>query len=104
MKNNSFGNSSAALILGEILINDKKNRAKVSMMLSSFSRTLHELNKIDSRIALGIAKNTLGMYNERCEDFPNEIKTFLRNVISARYKKWFMDLNGSKTYNNRGRK
>lgn len=104
MENKSFGTSPAALVLSEMLIEDKKNAAKVSMLLNSFSRTLHELTKIDSRIALGIAKNTLEIFDKKSQHFPVEYNSFIRNVIRGRYKNWFLEQNGIQSYNNRGRK
>ncbi len=98
----TFGKSKAAEILADKLSAlGPKYTAKVGALLSRYNFILGELTKIDSKVALGlltaIHQNTI----DRCETYPDTIKTYLKNVVSAKYKITFKELDGSKPYKNR---
>jgi len=101
---NTFGKTPAALVLEKLLVDDDKNRRKLSTLYGSFGRTLNELSKIDSRIGIGLAKTVTANYILRSEDFPTDIETFFANVISAKYKLWLKEQNAIKPYTQRDRK
>lgn len=104
IENSNLGKSKAALQLSKMLENDVITRRKIIKNYNNFSRTLNELSKIDSRIALGLAKTVLEQYRDRSVLYQTNVRTFFFNVIKTKYKIWLIKEKGQMTYNNRGRK
>lgn len=99
--NGTFGNSAAAVTLAKMVSTDEKQMAKVGKVLSNFSLTLHELNKIDSRISLNLGKIIMLQTKAAIDKYPETYKTYLANVISMRYKIWVSSKKGQTPYKTR---
>ena len=89
----TFGKTPAAIRLAELINEDNINYSKLGLMLSSFSRTLKELKKIDSRIALSLAKS-LYVYNKNksLTKYHQKINTYIVNVLKSIYNKFLEDM------------
>lgn len=100
MNKNTFGGSKAAEILYSNLIElgNPKITAKIGKFTSEFNLTLKELKKIDSRIALGLARTAYNYYLVRADNLPESINTFYKNVISAKFGNWLEEMDSLTPY------
>jgi hypothetical protein len=95
----TFGGTPAAIKLAEIINEKNLPHYKVGRFLSSFNLTLSEIGKIDTRVSINIAKMVYIQFCSKTEDFPDEIKTFVRNLISTKFKIWLKEQNSKVPYN-----
>ena len=97
----TFSGTEAGKILAGILSNEPKLSKKITRMLSAYGRVHNELSKIDSRIAIGFENSyykNLILYSDQ---YPSGIKTFLKNVIIAKHRKWMVQMDGHNAYKRR---
>lgn len=90
----TYGNSRAAVKLAEIVEANKENcnhlSLKVGRIWNDFNIGLISL--VESELHLGFKKQLLSMWHENAKlrveksTLPTEVKNFLRNAISTRYK------------------
>jgi hypothetical protein len=97
----TYGDSPAAIILVEKLNSTNIKISKIGIILSNFNRTLHELEKIDSRIGLGLAHSSFKTFRESCKRLPLPFSTYTANVLDTNYKKWLLKQNWKTPYNKR---
>lgn len=101
---NTFGDSPAAIILVEKLNNSKDETNRISRMsgisrtINKFNRTLHELEKIDSKIAIGLGKLSYHHYSVSFIKLPIPFNTYAHNVLCSIYKKWLVKQNAKTPY------
>lgn len=108
-RRDTFGGSPAAGLLVDNInaIEDEKIRKKISKKVSNFlagfNEVLHELRKIDSRIALGLAHSMYASryHSDTINSLPIEVKTFTLNVLSQHYKVWLEEMDGNTPYKER---
>lgn len=98
----TFGNSPAAINLVKILNETNFQTKKISSIYAKFNHTLHELEKIDSKIAIGLAKILYMNHKAKYfSDYPEDIKTHCLNVLSMYFKVWLKKQNAYKPYKQR---
>lgn len=97
----TFGDSPAAIVLAKQLNERNIKLPKINKLLSDFNRTLHELEKIDSRIGLGLAHSSYKSFSEKCKTLPYPFATFTANVLDTNYKKWLKKQDWKTPYNKR---
>lgn len=85
----TYGNTPAALRLVRVInllqIEDYK---RIGKLLSSFNSTLTEMNKVNTRISVGIVHILYHHYIESTKTLNFHCMSFVRNLISARYRQW----------------
>lgn len=98
----TFGGSRAAEVLVERLKSyDSKMTGRVGRFWVSYTQTMNELKKLNSRTSISLAKLILHNSIIKAETFPEDIKTYLRNIINARYKIFLSEMNGLTPYKKR---
>jgi len=99
----TFGNSKAAIILNKILLErGKKQQNKCGHLFTRFSTILNELKKLNSRIALSVALLVYTKFKRDVDNYPDdEVRTFLKNVFSKKYKEFLKELKGQNPYKSR---
>lgn len=98
LQQNTFGDSKAAIVLAKMITPNTNLSKSIGNFLGGYNRTLNELTKIDSRIALGLGKTVFLQVSKKTEEYPPEINTFLNNVVHTIHKKFQEKLNGLKPY------
>lgn len=84
----TFGKTPAALKLVEI-INEKNFKPQlIGKHLTKFSQTLHELEKIDYNIGLGLSELSFNKIYEHLNVLPIPLNTFSINVLVTNYRIW----------------
>ena len=102
----TFGGTPAAHKLVEIL-NDNPNlpSGKVNVLFSGFNKTLNELILInDSRVRFYLSNMVFLETRNRISHYPDEIKTYMGNIITAKYRVWLKTQNSQTPYKFRGKK
>lgn len=97
----TFGSTPAAKCLVDKLNSgnyDSRIIKKVSRNLSNFGLMLNELEKVDTRIRLGIAKTMSLTYKSGFKNLPSELKSYCENVLCTKYRIWFRKQNGNIPY------
>ncbi len=89
----TFGESPAAIILATRINQNNKHLSKIAKMLNVYNLTLKELGKIDTSIGVGLANDVFKKYVKLADRYPIEIKTYLQNVISTKYRNWLKEHN-----------
>jgi hypothetical protein len=98
----TFGGSRAAEVLVERLkAHDSKMINKVGHIWVSYSQTFNEIKKLDSRISIGLAKLVYHNAIGKADTFPDDIKTYFKNIISARYRVFLIERDAHKPYKHR---
>jgi len=101
---NTFGDSDAAVTLVKILNENKTNRyigKNVARLLSEFNRTLHELEKIDSKIMFYLGGLLYKVTITKLDKNPVPINTYSQNVLNTHYKVWLKKNNSTIPYKHR---
>lgn len=87
---NTFGDSPAAIILANIVIDKKYRTDKISRILNEFNKILVETNHIHVNTSINLISIIYNYYIDKCDIMidDDEIKTFTKNVLSTTYKRW----------------
>ena len=90
LQRNTFGDSKAAMVLAERLsVLDKRSlTAKVGRLLSFFNLTLKQLPKLDNKIFIQVSKLVYDDVILKADDLPKEVSSYVKNILSAKYKAW----------------
>lgn len=95
--NAAFGDSKAAFILSDLLSNEKVLRRKVTNYVSQFNHRLNCLYDIsDTHVSIGLARILWVKSKTDCLRFPENMRSFILNVVSSGYKKFLRNLNAQK--------
>lgn len=98
----TFGGSRAAEVLVERLkAHDSKMINKIGRFWVGYTQTINELKKVDSRISIGLAKLVYHNATIKAGTFPDDIKTYLENIISARHKIFLNEMDALTPYKKR---
>lgn len=98
----TFGNSKASINLVKILNDINFSSRKISAIYAKFNHTLYELEKIDSKTRIGLARMLFMNYKNNCfRDYPEIIKTHSLNVLCMYFKIWLEKQNANKPYKQR---
>ena len=100
--NAAFGNSEAAFVLLGLLKSDKKLSRKVTYYVTRHNHRLNCLLEIsDTEVSIGLARILWEGAKIDCLRFPENMRSFVLNVVSAGYKKFLRNLNAQKPKNKR---
>ena len=98
----TFGGSRAAEVLVEILkTHDFKTIRKIGRFWSYYTETLSELTKLNSKVAIRISGVVYHKAITDTDVFSSDIKTFLRNIVSTKYKIFLNEMDGLTPYKKR---
>lgn len=92
----TFGNSPAAITLVDIINEKNIPHAKIGKTLSGFNLMLNELSKLDTKISVGLAHIIYIDYKSKMNEFPSEVRTFIENLITAKFRIWMKENRGQK--------
>jgi hypothetical protein len=90
-----FGNSPAAVTLSNI-INDNQlgYHSKISRMLTNYNRILNELKKTHTEVSVGLVQMVYKNYSESADKLPDDVRTFVHNLLTAKYRIWMVENGG----------
>ena len=99
MDKNTFGGTKAAEILVDRLSHQEvKVASKIAKLLTTFSTSLNELKKINSKVALYFAGFAYKASLQSCENLPLGVRTYTTNVVKTKYKTFLTEMDGRKAY------
>jgi len=108
LDNNTFGNSRGAKVLTDKLKSHLPKMTKhIGDTLSNYGRELNQLKKLDSRIAIKLSRFLFHQLidninnNQNPNKYPEDIKTYLCNVIHTINKEFLVKMDSQKPYKKR---
>ena len=95
----TFGGTPAAHKLVLILnANPTLPYSKICRLFSTYGHTINELSKVNSSVGLMLAlifhAETMG----KIDDFPDEVKTYMSNITTTKFRCWLKEQNSQTPY------
>lgn len=88
MKENTFGDSNAAIKLYQAVQDNNKKKKRVGRLLTNFSFALNEIKRIDYNSSIELGGLLYSSTKDKCEQFPEEYRNYVRGSVKERYRKW----------------
>lgn len=90
----TFSNSNAGKVLVDILnkSDDKIVGKKVGRVFNNYTKTLKELKKINTKIAIYLASMHYADVLKTIDLYPKDINTYLKNIVTTEYRKFLFEM------------
>lgn len=84
----TYGNSPAATILVEKINKNNIEFKQLGKILASHNTLLNDIGKTNSKFKLTFAILVHNKALNSSEDLPNEVKTYVINLLKAKFRAW----------------
>ncbi len=101
LENFTFGNSPAAVTLVKIINDNNISPIKIGKLLANFNHTLKELSKIDTKVSISLVTVFYHQKMEVINTYPIIVKSYLKNVVTTKYRMWLDTQKAAKPYKTR---